>query len=593
MTTTSIRTRPLSAGLAVLVLCAVTVLTAGPAAADERGDLIHRPSGAEESNIYARTIRLEHAGEADGRLLMTFERDNPTGGPIELLIKSSDDDGASWQTLSTVTDERTGPGRPVARMWQPHLFEFPRALGDHPAGTVMLVANLVPADGSVTEFFSWFSSDHGRSWQPGDVIQRGGTFGSGIWEPHVILDAKGRLQLYFADERAAPEHSQMIVHVTSTDGGATWGPVRRDVASELPGDRPGMPTVTRMGPNGDFVLGYEICNRAHCPAYVKRSSDGARWGSAADVGDPVITGDGRYPGHSPVITWVPTGDRAGQLVLAAQRVFAAVGDDPAPEDRRALFVHPGDDLGDAWDWAPAPWTVSDASPGCNANYSPHVMPAGAPGEVRLTAPTSVGDSGTCGEATGVASIGALPFESAFDSRGQAGWIGYGGSWQVDDGVLRQRATDGFPKAVTGSTGWTDYVVAAELRLGSGTVDAGLLARLSDPQEGPDAHHGYYVGLDPVDGRLFVSRQDYAYQEIASRAVPGGIDRDTWHRLSLRVVTTGSGTELRAELRPGTGAEVITLTATDPYDSFRSGMVGLRTHSGTADFRAVTVRPVGR
>src|SRR5690606_42092300 len=106
-------------------------------------------------------------------------------------------------------------------------------------------------------------------------------------------------------------------------------------------------------------------------------------------------------------------------------------------------------------------------------------------------------------------------------------------------------------------------------------------------------HGYYVGLDPVDGRLFVSRQDDAYQEIASRAAPGGIDRDTWHRLSLLVVTTGSGTELRAELRPGTGAEVITLTAPDPYDSFRSGMVGLRTHSGTADFRAVTVRPVGR
>ncbi|GAB3738777.1 sialidase family protein [Microlunatus parietis] len=584
--------RTVLVGIAVLVVGAVTVLGAGRAGADAGGELIHRPVGAEESNIYARMLRLSAAGEAPGRLLMTFERDNPTGGPIELLIKSSDDDGKSWSTLSTVADERTGPGRPVSRMWQPHLFEFPHRLGDHPAGTIMLVANLVPADGSVTEFFSWYSHDHGRTWTPGEVIQRGGTFGRGIWEPHLVLDTKGRLQMYFADERSAPEHSQMIVHVTSTDGGRSWGPVQRDVASALPGDRPGMPTVARMGQRGDFVLSYEICGRAHCAVHVKRSADGARWGSAADLGDQVITADGRYAGHSPVVTWVPTGDRTGQLVLASQHVFNTVGDDFAPEEYRILFTSDGRDLSRFWDWSPAPWTVSNASPGCNANYSPHVMPAGPPGEVRLTAPTSVGDSGTCGEATGVASVGTLPFESAFGSRGQAGWIGYGGSWSVEDGVYRQQDGQGFPKAVTGSTGWTDYTVSSDVRLGATTIDAGLLARVTDPQEGPDSHHGYYAGLDPVNGRLFIARQDYAYQQLSSRAVPGGIARSAWHRLSLRVVDTKAGTELRAEFRPGAGDEVITLTASDPYSSFNSGMVGLRTHRGEAEFRTVSVRPAG-
>ncbi|ACQ79152.1 glycosyl hydrolase BNR repeat-containing protein [Beutenbergia cavernae DSM 12333] len=577
------RSRTILAALAAATVSGL--MAAAPAAADAPGEYVHTPAGPDESNIYARTIALEHAGELNGRLLMTFERDNPTGGPIELIVKSSDDDGATWETLSTVADERDAT--PVSRMWQPELFEFPTALGEHPAGTLMLVANLVPADGSVTEFFSWYSHDHGATWEPGAVVQTGGTFGRGIWEPHLVLDRRGALQMYFADERSAPEHSQMIVHVTSRDGGATWSDVTRDVASALPGDRPGMPSVTRMGARGDYVLSYEICGRAHCNVHVKTSRDGARWGDPADVGPQVRTEDGRYPGHSPFVTWVPNAD-GGQLVLSAQRVFSEVGDAPAPEDYRALFLNDGDVDG-PWDWAPAPWTVSNASPGCNANYSPHVMPAGAPGDVRLTAPTSFGAAGPCAEATGVAQVGTMPFASAFGERGEAGWITYGGSWQVDGDVYRQTDASGFPKAVTGSTGWTDYTVRTEIMVGPQTVDAGLLARVSDPAEGPDSHHGYYAGVDPVGGRIFLARQDYAYMELAGVSVPGGIARETWHELELTVVDTRRGVRLEATWRPASGEEV-TVTALDPYDSFTSGMVGLRSHDGEVAFRSVTVEP---
>ena len=583
-------TRALLVGAATAALVVAAAITPTPAAADQDGQLLHDPSGAEKNNIYARTIELTRAGDLDGRLLATFERDNPSGGPVELLIKSSDDDGRTWSTLSTVTDERNVAHAPVSRMWQPELFEFPGQLGSHPAGTLMLVANLVPADGSVTEFFSWYSHDHGSTWEAGEVIQRGGTFGRGIWEPHLMLDRRGRLQMYFADERSAPEHSQMIVHVTSEDGGATWSSVTRDVASSVAGDRPGMPSVTRIGDRGDYVLSYEICGRAHCNVHVKKSHDGARWGRADDLGPQVITTDGRYPGHSPYITWVPTGDRTGQLVLAGQRVFSAVGNDVAPEDYRAVFLHDGRDLDEKWDWAPAPWTVSAASEACNANYSPHLMPAGEPGLVRLTAPTSVGTSGPCGEATGVASIGTLPYASAFDTQGQAGWITYGGDWTVDDDTYIQRSTTGFPKALTGSTGWTDYTVSTDIRLGAGSSDAGLLARVSDPAEGPDSHSGYYVGLSPESDRIFLARQGYAYVELASAPVAGGIGTD-WQRLSLQVVGGRSGTELRAVLRSADG-EQTALTATDPYGSFRAGMVGLRTHQGEAAFRSVSVEQAG-
>lgn len=575
---------PLSLGAVLLAMIVP------PAAADDPGRLIHEPDqSGSESNIYARVIELAHAGESNGRLLMTFERDNPTGGPIELLIKSSDDGGGSWSTLSTVTDERGGAGSPVSRMWQPELFEFPQRLGPHPAGTIMLVANLVPADGSRTEFFSWYSHDHGATWSPGSVIQRGGTFGRGIWEPHLILDRSGRFHMYFADERSAPQHSQMIVHVTSDDGGQSWGPVRRDVASAVSGERPGMPTVTRMGERGDFVLAYEICGRAHCEVRVKRSRTGASWGDPADLGHLVITGDGRYPGHSPYVSWIPTGKRDGHLALVGQRIFSAVGDDdPTPEDYRGVFLNDGRDL-NSWHWAPTPWTVSNASPGCNANYSPHIMPVDQSGGLRLTAPTSVGDSGTCGEATGVASVGTLPFESAFAERGPAGWIDYGGSWTTEGDTLVQQDGSGFPKAVTGSTGWTDYTVDGEIKIGDGTVDAGFLTRVTDPAEGPDSHHGYYVGLDPINDRLFISRQDYAYLELSGTDISGGIDPGRWYRVTISVETGRRGTTIDAELTPVSGGATTSLRAEDPYNSFPNGMIGVRTHAGTAEFRTITVQ----
>lgn len=582
-------TRAILVGVATATLITAAAVAAVPAAADDDGQLLHDPAGTAENNIYARTVELAHADDLNGRLLATFERDNPSGGPIELLIKSSDDDGRSWSTLSTVTDEREGSGRPASRMWQPELFEFPTKLGTHPAGTIMLVANLVPADGSVTEFFSWYSHDHGGSWEPGEVVQHGGTFGRGIWEPHLMVDRTGRLQMYFADERSAPEHSQMIVHVSSDDGGASWGPVTRDVASSVAGERPGMPTVARIGDNGDYVLAYEICGRAHCNVHVKKSRDGARWGPVDDLGSQVITADGRYPGHSPFITWIPTGGGDGQLVLAGQRVFSAVGNDTAPEDYRAVFVSDGRHLDRPWDWAPAPWTASNASAGCNANYSPHLMPTGDPGLVRLTAPTSVSSSGPCGEATGVASVGTLPFTSAFDIRGQAGWISFGGRWTVDGDSLLQQDPTGFPKALTGSTGWTDYTISSEIKLGADTIDAGLLARVSDPDEGADSHNGYYVGLDPEHDRLVIARQGYAYLELASTPVAGGIGRDDWHRLRLQVTNTRAGTRLRAELAPANTTDAaLTLTALDTYTSYPAGMVGLRTHEGEAAFRSVVV-----
>ncbi|HEY6738578.1 MAG TPA: family 16 glycoside hydrolase [Actinopolymorphaceae bacterium] len=578
---------------AVLLTGALCVTPTAPAAADAPGELLYRPTSSTESNAYARMIRLAHAGEQNGRLLATWEHWHDDGTPAEFEIRSSDDNGETWQTLATVGDPQTGPGHPVSRMWQPFLFEFPHEIGGYAAGTLLLVGNTVPSDGSFTEFVAWRSSDHGRTWAYEGVIQRGGTFGQGIWEPFLTLDKRGRLLMYFADERDAPTHSQMIVHVVSTDGGRTWGPVVRDVASAVPGDRPGMPTVVRMGERGEYALSYEICGRPHCEVRLKYSRDGARWSDPTDLGVRAQTTDGRYLGHSPYVTWLPTPD-GGQLVLAAQRVFSDIGDQPTEEDYRAVFVNTEKGRG-PWSWAPAPWRVSNASSSCNANYSPHLMPDGPDGVLRYTAPTSIGGSGPCGEATGTARVATLPYEDTFadgEPRGQAGWNTYGGCWAIQDGAFAETCGGNDagvgPKALTGSTGWTDYTVAADVRITSDAGDAGLLARVTDPATGADAHHGYLAFFDVGAGRLVLARQEYAYISLASAPVNGGTQPNTWYRLSLTV----DGATLTATMRPTSGGPTTTVTFTDPYASFPHGLAGVRDHAGTAAFRNVRITPAG-
>lgn len=573
-----------------LVSAAAGLTGSRPAAADSGGEFMYRAESTNEANIYARVIRLQHAGAVNGRLLGTFERHHDDGSPAQFVIRSSDDDGASWSTLATVSDPQTGPGHPVSRMWQPSLFEFPRRLGDHAAGTLLLVGNTVPADGSFTQFYSWRSQDHGRTWSPAGPVQRGGTFGKGIWEPFLMLDARGRLVMHFADERDSPAHSQMLVQVVSTDGGETWGPVTRVVASAVPADRPGMPTLTRIGDHGKYVLSFEVCGRAHCEVRVKYSPDGTRWGPVEDLGERPVTTDGRYLGHSPYITWVPTGDGRGQLVLAAQHVFSVVGDEATGEDYRAVLLRTDDGRG-PWSWAPSPWRVSNTSPACNANYSPHLLP-GPSGEVRLTAPTSVGDSGPCSEGTGTAQIGTLPYADRFADTGQAGWAVYGGCWSVEEDTYVESCgndpTVG-PKALTGSTGWSDYTVAADVMVTSPSGDAGIVARLSDPSVGADSHQGYLAFFDVGQDTLTIARQDHAYQPLASVPVPGGLRSDTWYRVSFTV----RGGHLAATLAPADGGTPTSVTASDPYLSFPAGMVALRNHAGTASYRDVEITPERR
>ncbi|MFF7558185.1 family 16 glycoside hydrolase [Streptomyces olivaceus] len=594
--------RRLTAALAaaLLALLASLVQPVG-ASANDPGDSFYTRASANEFLAYSRIIRLAHSGAANGTLVGTFEHATKDGTPSEFVIRTSTDDGATWQTLTTVDDPLTGENHPSDQFWQPFLFELPKTMGDLPAGTLLLAGNIAPSEKVRTDFVLWRSTDHGAHWTFQSVLQTGGGStgaphgGSGVWEPFLTVDDKGRLALYFSDERRQPEHAQILAHMVSNDGGVTWSArpdgstnfepgLVVDVQSDSATDRPGMPTVATL-PDGRMVLAYEICGEGrNCEAYTKTSTDGgATWGSGpSDLGTMAVTSDGRYLGSSPYIVWSPAGGPEGQLMLAGMRTRFAADDAFTPEDRQALFINDPDTSG-PWSWTPAPFgPVADPEQNCSTSYSPHLLLDTSGRSLRYTTATATGPTG-CMEATAVGNSGVLPYASDFAARGRSGWTEYGGCWRTEGGVLSETCgSTGGNKALAGSTGWSDYRLDGDVRIDSG-AQAGLLVRASDPDKGADALDGYYAGL--LAGRIVLARQDGGWTELADAAVPGGVATGEWYHLQVTAV----GCTIGVTATPaGSSAPPVHFTHTDRDCPFTRGAVGVRDQAGTASWRNITV-----
>lgn len=564
-----------------------------PAPEGTAGILYSPPTG----NVllaYSRVIRLAH-GAAAGTLLGTFEHSRTDGKPSAYVIRKSVDDGLSWTTAATVADGETGAGHPASTLYQPFLFELPTAMGNYPAGTLLMTGNVLPSGGG-PRFQLWRSTDAGTTWTFVTTYQRGeATERRGIWEPFLDVDGSGRLVCYFADERrAATAQSQVIAHLVSTDGGDTWsanpdGSTRvapglvLDVASNVRGDRPGMPTVATL-PDGRRVIAYELCEggRRTCEIRVKSSTDGgATWGSgAADTGTLVQTTDGRYAANSPYIVYSPK----GQLVLASMHELKVSDNSVGPEDYQAVFVNTQGGKG-PWSWAPAPLPVpheSVPSP-CYMNYSPHLLISESGGSLRYTV-ASQDSKNPCAERTSTANAGTLPFASSFGGGLAAGWKTYGGCWKVENGIYSD--TCGGPgignKALAGSTGWQDYELEGDVRLDKAGTNAGFVVRLSNPNVGIDSQQGYFVG---IDGKLFIGRQNYNYAGLGSVPIPGGTPVGQFFHLTVQV--NGCTFDVSAK-RAGSTDAPVTLSVTDPGCS-ATGAIGVRDAGGNASFKDITVQ----
>ncbi|KAJ5454191.1 uncharacterized protein N7458_005147 [Penicillium daleae] len=569
--------------LAISVLSSLTTLFISPVVADSNGSSLWDPTVNNEINTYARVIELQHAGDKNGRLLATWEHTytsgpdtrNASGRAGEFIIRQSED-GKSWSTLTTVHD----PNRAYTRFEQPFFFEFPRKMGKYPEGTLLLVGNLLPSNGSTTNFFAWRSEDHGATWDAVGEWQHGGPSHSGIWEPFLYIDGKGRLVAVFSDERQHKAHSQMLVNIISEDGGDTWGDIVKAVASHQVKDRPGMATVAKMD-NGEYIMSYEFCGVPHCPVHFKISKDGHSW-DPTDTGMGINTTDGIHPVHSPYTIWDPS---TKQVILSCHYTLLNSNNQDAPENSRSVFLNKNYGKGE-WFWAPSPWTVQN-SPKlqlCKANYSPDLLPL-SNGVVRYTAPSGQDNSNFCSERTGEAPIGVLPYTANFTASGQAGWIDFGGNWDVsgDEYGFKPFRGSKDAMAVTGSSGWTDYRITGDVMVIGSSGSVGLNLRMSASDTGLNKLKGYGLAIDSSTGNLTTYRHTDSKTVLHSEAHAGGIQERKWYHLSV-FVKSDRLTVMLAEEQGGSKAT--TYTVTD--NSFTQGMAGVFGNNGGGSFKNIQI-----
>lgn len=341
----------------------------------------------QEEGGYPRLVRLEHSGQSNSVLLATFAHKGGAAPKGDMPIYRSDDGGVTWghEPVGRVTDSVHG--------WDieaPALFELPVAQGDLPAGTLFAAGTAWNRGDFRQQAMEVFvSRDQGVSWTyrsscASESLQVDNE-GHGIWEPQFVMTADGSLNCFFSDERpSADGFAQVIAHVRSTDGGATWGPEIVDVGVRDGVQRPGMPTVVRL-PDGTYGMTLEDCMAGHdpdqaCTDYLKISPDGQDWTPISSMGTVVATRDGRRLLHTPTLAWSAAGGADGTLIVSGQRVVTGPDGNLTvlPESGRVVMVNTSLGVG-PWKEVPTPFAIDptggydQGETGC-PGYSSPILP---------------------------------------------------------------------------------------------------------------------------------------------------------------------------------------------------------------------------
>jgi len=553
------------------------LLLSGTCHADSPGVPIYSNLGSHDQAMYERVIRLQHNGAANGTLLVTFEHDQSVTAPGYLVVLKSTDNGITW--TSTQVPE------PAQRknMDQPFLFEVPRTIGNLAAGTVILVEN--SADSTATRFYMFTSTDGGSTFGAGTLIDTGGPAGAnaapgtGIWEPFLMVDGLGNLNLYFSDERQSGTYSQFL-------GGYSYSTTLKAfdtahefnvVTSSTSTDRPGMITIAKVptasGPQ--YIASFEVCTSLRagvCPVHIKTSTDGHTW-TPGDTGLAITARDNKTPTNNPYIAWSPAGGPNGQLQLISE--YTNVSTD---NSTTVLVNNDPTFSSSAWEWIPRPFVPY---PSIN-QYGVSQLPSWDGTQVSLFGehhPSVL---------TGTSNAGILPFADTFSLGADFGWTAYpedGASWTANalSATYSSAAGAGY-RSVAGSTGWSNYTLKTDLDATS-AGQVGVLVRVSNTSAAADGLNGYYFAFNPSTHSFFGGREDSAntsWTSLQSTTI-SSLTTNQWYTMSV----TANGSNFTATISlQGSSSPLGTLSFTDA--TYATGAIGLRNYNATASWKNVGV-----
>ena len=250
-----------------------------------------------------RTIQLKYSGANNGKMYTTWE--NRTTGIPTFPIFESTNNGQTWTKVGDVRDTVNGTDWGMQNC--PQLFEMPQTIGSLTAGTLICVGDATPHDMSATRLDMYKSTDLGRTWTFVSTITTAGrneVYYDPVWEPWLLV-ANNKLICYYSDERD-PNHSQKLVHQTTTDG-VNWGSVVEDVVWNDAASRPGMAVVSKLS-NGNYIMTFEVMDSSESGApckYKINNNPETGWNSCPSTtflygGSPynTVLSDGRIVANS-------------------------------------------------------------------------------------------------------------------------------------------------------------------------------------------------------------------------------------------------------------------------------------------------------
>ncbi len=171
---------------------------------------------------------------------------------------------------------------------------------------------------------------------------------------------------------------------------------------------------------------------------------------------------------------------------------------------------------------------------------------------------------------GAAEPMAQQFSADFTDGTLRDWVLYGGNCSVRDGHVTLGPDNDFLKAVVPSIQWKDLSVEADFTIGD-NGDGGLMLRATQVATGPDAHQGYYVGLNAGLGKLVIGKQDGLHWKQLAMPTATIAPNQTVH---LKVIAQGQ--HFRIYL--GTPAQLV--HEFDDAD-YPSGTIGFRESAAKA------------
>ncbi len=179
----------------------------------------------------------------------------------------------------------------------------------------------------------------------------------------------------------------------------------------------------------------------------------------------------------------------------------------------------------------------------------------------------------------------LPYQDSFSGGTSAEWKAFGGTWELENGAMRNDSDERGAKLMTGSRYWTNYSVEADVRLLGTDGDVGLMIRSSDEEQGVDSYTGYYAGIRSLDNSLVIGRAEHGWMENALALKPFSTQGAPWYHLKVLAY----GCQIVASALQTTQNTSATVSVTDQH-CLRSGRAGLRSYASGGVWRNVVIKP---